>query len=136
MNDAVQAPALWRQLQPAASVLAAVRAGRSGSEALEAVPATQRPGVQALVYAALRQLGRAEALRKLLAPRQPAPAVDALLCLALALAWRDEGAPYEPHTLVNQAVEARRRTTSASDPINPPNTLAAKLTVIQPGRPR
>ncbi len=57
----------------------------------------------------MRELGRAEALRKLLAARKPPPAVDALLCVALALAWRDEGAPYEAHTLVNQAVEAAKR---------------------------
>jgi 16S rRNA (cytosine967-C5)-methyltransferase len=110
MNPPAQAPSLWRQLQAAAEVLAAVRAGRSGGEALEAVPVALRPGVQALVYAALRQLGRAEALRRLLAPRKPPPAVDALLCLALALAWRDEDAPYEAHTLVNQAVECAKRT--------------------------
>jgi 16S rRNA (cytosine967-C5)-methyltransferase len=30
----------------------------------------------------------------------------------LALAWRDEEAPYEPHTLVNQAVEAAKKTKS------------------------
>ena len=109
MSEVTQAPALWRQLQAAASVLAAVRAGASGTTALDAVPGALRPGVQALAYAALRELGRAEALRKLLAARKPPPAVDALLCVALALAWRDEGAPYEAHTLVNQAVEAAKR---------------------------
>jgi len=108
MSDTGQAPALWRQLQAGATTLAAIRAGSSGTAALEAVPGPLRPGVQALVYAALRELGRAEALRRLLAPRRPPPAVDALLCLALALAWRDEGAPYEAHTLVNQAVEAAK----------------------------
>ncbi len=110
MSETGQAPALWRQLQAGAVALAAIRAGHSGTQAIEAVPGLLRPGVQALVYAALRQLGRAEALRKLLAPRKPPPAADALLCLALALAWRDEGAPYEVHTLVNQAVEAAKRT--------------------------
>ncbi len=110
MSEPGQTPALWRQLQAAAVALAAIRAGASGTAAIEAAPALLRPGVQALVYAALRQLGRAEALRKLLAPRKPPPAADALLCLALALAWRDEGAPYEAHTLVNQAVEAAKRT--------------------------
>lgn len=109
MNEGAQAPALWRQLQSAATVLAAVRSGASGTAALEAVAGPLRPGVQALVYAALRELGQAEALRKLLASRKPPPPVDALLCLALALAWRDEGAPYEAHTLVNQAVEAAKR---------------------------
>lgn len=112
MSETGQAPALWRQLQAGAAALAAIRAGTSGTAALEAVPGVLRPGVQALVYAALRELGRAEALRTLLAPRKPPPAADALLCLALALAWRDEGAPYEAHTLVNQAVEAAKRTES------------------------
>lgn len=110
MREDKLAPALWRQLQAAAVALAAIRAGTSGTAAIEAVPDLLRPGVQALVYAALRQLGRAEALRRLLAPRKPPPAADALLCLALALGWRDEGAPYETHTLVNQAVEAAKRT--------------------------
>ena len=110
---------LWRQLQQAAQALAAVRGGRSATDALAQVPAALRPGVQALLYAGLRQLGRAEALRRLLAPRAPAPRVDALLCLALALAWQPvddaqapqgDGARYEPHTLVNQAVEAAKNT--------------------------
>jgi 16S rRNA (cytosine967-C5)-methyltransferase len=35
---------------------------------------------------------------------------DALLCTALALSWDDQGAPYAPHTLVNQAVEAAKKT--------------------------
>ncbi|MFN4351648.1 MAG: 16S rRNA (cytosine(967)-C(5))-methyltransferase RsmB [Hylemonella sp.] len=109
MSDTGQAPPLWRQLQAGAAALAAIRAGTSGTAAIEAVPAMLRPGVQALVYAALRELGRAEALRRLLAPRKPPPAADALLCLALALGWREDG-PYEIHTLVNQAVEAAKRT--------------------------
>jgi 16S rRNA (cytosine967-C5)-methyltransferase len=109
MSDTGQSPPLWRQLQAGAAALAAIRAGTSGTAAIEAVPALLRPGVQALVYAALRELGRAEALRRLLAPRKPPPAADALLCLALALGWREDG-PYEIHTLVNQAVEAAKRT--------------------------
>lgn len=100
---------LWRQLQAAASVLAAVRGGSSATTALAAVPVELRPGVQALVFQSLRWLGRAEALRRHLAQRAPAPAADALLCTALALAWHPEHAPYEPFTLVNQAVEAAKR---------------------------
>jgi 16S rRNA (cytosine967-C5)-methyltransferase len=72
-----------------------------------------RPGAQALAFHALRQLGRAEALRRRLAKRAPPPAADALLCTALALAWRDEGAPYPPFTLVDQAVEAAKRSREA-----------------------
>ncbi|NML48358.1 16S rRNA (cytosine(967)-C(5))-methyltransferase RsmB [Ramlibacter sp. G-1-2-2] len=100
---------LWRQLQAAASVLAAVRRGESATPALARVAAELRPGAQALVFHVLRNLGRAEALRKQLAKRAPPPAADALLCTALALAWREEGAPYAPFTLVDQAVEAAKR---------------------------
>jgi len=108
-RNSVQAPPLWRQLQAAASVLAAVRAGTSATAALAATEGSLRPGVQSLVFRALRDLGRAQALRVQLAKKAPPPAADALLCLALALAWRDDDAPYEPHTLVDQAVEAARR---------------------------
>lgn len=100
---------LWRQLQAAAEVVQAVRAGASATPAMAAVPAELRAGVQALVFQALRQLGRAEALRAQLARRAPPPAADALLCTALALAWDAAHAPYEPFTLVNQAVEAAKR---------------------------
>ncbi len=86
-----------------------MREGASATSSLAAVPGDLRPGVQALVFQALRWLGRAEALRRQLARRTPAPQVDALLCTALALAWRTEDAPYEPFTLVNQAVEAAKR---------------------------
>jgi 16S rRNA (cytosine967-C5)-methyltransferase len=64
------------------------------------------------LFQALRQLGRAQALRAQLASRTPAPLPDALLCTALALAWDPDHAPYEPHTLVNQAVEAAKNTRS------------------------
>jgi 16S rRNA (cytosine967-C5)-methyltransferase len=100
---------LWRQLQGAAFLLMAVRSGRSMTAALEDVDAAIRPGVQALGFHALRQLGRAEALRQRLASRPPPPEADALLCTALALIWTDEGAPYTAHTLVDQAVEAAKR---------------------------
>lgn len=105
---------LWRQLQAVATVLQAIRAGVSGTAALADVPADLRPGVQALVFHVLRSLGRAEALRQLLANRTPPPPADALLCAALALAWRAEDAPYEVFTLVNQAVEAAKRSAATS----------------------
>jgi 16S rRNA (cytosine967-C5)-methyltransferase len=103
---------LWQQLQAVAQALAQVRRGVSGTAALEAVPSNLRPGVQALLFQALRQLGRAQALRAQLASRTPAPLPDALLCTALALAWDPDNAPYEPHTLVNQAVEVAKNTRS------------------------
>ena len=107
-NKPEQTP-LWRQLQATAQVIQAVREGQSGSTAVEAVQADLRPGVQALAFHAWRNLGQAEALRKQLAKRPPPPAVDALLCVALALAWTDQDAPYDAFTLVNQCVEAAKR---------------------------
>ena len=107
-DNSVQVP-LWRQLQGAASLLMAVREGQSMTAALEDVDTALRPGVQALGFHALRWLGRAEAIRQLLAKRPPPPEADALLCVAIALAWADEEAPYAVHTLVDQAVEAAKR---------------------------
>ncbi|MFM2427931.1 MAG: hypothetical protein RL707_1758, partial [Pseudomonadota bacterium] len=86
-----------------------IRSGISGTAAMAGVSAELKPGVQSLVFHVLRSLGRAEALRQLLASRAPRPPADALLCTALALAWRDDEAPYEVFTLVNQAVEAAKR---------------------------
>ena len=77
--------------------------------ALEDIDASLRPGVQALGFHALRQLGRAEALRQLLVNRPPPPEADALLCVVLALAWSEADSPYTAHTLVDQAVEAAKR---------------------------
>jgi 16S rRNA (cytosine967-C5)-methyltransferase len=102
-------PPLWRQLQLTAHALASIRSGVSGSVAFEAVEPALRPGVQALGFQVLRWLGRAEALRRQLAKRTPPPPADALLCTALALAWDAERSPYEPFTLVDQAVEAAKR---------------------------
>ena len=77
--------------------------------ALLDVDATLRPGVQALGFHALRWLGRAEALRQQLAKRPPPPEADALLCVALALAWNEKEALYSTFVLVDQAVEAAKR---------------------------
>lgn len=100
---------LWLQLQHTAAAIAQIRAGVSGSVAFAAVESSLRPGVQALGFQTLRWLGRAEALRRQLAQRTPPPGADALLCTALALGWDPELAPYEPFTLVDQAVEAAKR---------------------------
>jgi len=104
-----QPVALWQQLQAVALALVLIRKGTSGTAALEAVTPVLRPGVQALLFHVLRQLGRAQALRDQLVSRTPAPLADALLCSALALAWDEAAAPYDPHTLVNQAVEAAKK---------------------------
>lgn len=107
--QATEKTPLWRQLNATAQVLQKVRAGASGGAAVEAVAPDLRPAVQALAFHAWRHAGRAEVLRKQLAKKAPPPAVDALLCLALALIWREEGAPYDAFTLVNQCVEAAKR---------------------------
>ena len=106
---AESAPPLWRQLQLVAQAVQGVREGRSLSAQLEQVEPALRPGVQALSFHALRWLGTAEVLRRALARRAPPPAVDALLCTALALAQPEPSALYDTFTLVNQTVEAARR---------------------------
>ena len=78
---------LWQLLQATAGVVASVRSGKSGTAAVESVSQALRPGVQALAFQVWRNLGRAQALRTLLATKPPAPATDALLCVALALVW-------------------------------------------------
>ena len=121
-------PALAEQLAGAARLLAGVAAGRSLSETLPALPPALRPGVQALVFDALRHWGLSMALRRLLCRQAPAPLVAALLELTLGLldaaALAAESQPaaaaesvrpthgprplYPAHTLVDQAVAALR----------------------------
>ena len=100
---------LWRQLQATSAVLLAVRGGTSGTAALGRVEPMLRPAVQALTFDVLRSLARAEHLRRQLATRAPPPQADALLCVVLALGWREQGMAYTAFTLVNQAVEAAKR---------------------------
>jgi len=107
-THAEQVP-LWQQLQGAAALLMAVRAGRSMTAELEQLAPHLRPGVQALGFHALRWLGRAEALRQQLVSRAPPPEADALLCVALALAAEVDESLYSPYTLVDQAVEAAKQ---------------------------
>ncbi len=104
-----QSPPLWRLLQATAAAVQATRQGRSLTAQLESVSQDLRPGVQALSFQALRQMGRATALKEVLATKPPPAAVDALLCTALALCWDEKSAPYPVHTLVNQTVEAARK---------------------------
>ena len=101
--------ALWQQLQCVADVVAQVRSGTSAQVALATAPVALRAGVQAIVFDVLRALGRAQALRTLLVPRPPAPAVDALLCAALALLSEPGEPRYDAFTLVNQSVESAKR---------------------------
>ena len=109
LQPAPDSAPLWRQLLATASVILAVRGGASGTAAMESVNPDLRAGVQALAFQVWRNLGRAEALRVHLARKRPPPPVDALLCVALALAWSPDDCPYDAFTLVNQAVEAAKR---------------------------
>jgi len=108
-------PPLARLLDRTADAVAAVRAGRSLTEALDALDGEWRPGVLALASDVMRRLGTALAVRERLAPRQPPAPVDALLLSALVLLLpRDGAAPYADHTLVDQAVTAARHRTPAA----------------------
>ena len=111
---ATRSLALARLLVHAADAVQAVRAGESLTAALTRCPAPARPGTQALAFEALRRLGTAQALRARLAPRQPPPAVDALLLTGLALLAAGDDAPYSEHTLVDQAVTAAHDRNPAS----------------------
>ena len=102
--------ALWRLLQAVTNLLMALRRGVTASASLDATPPDLRAGTQAIAFQVLRNLGRAEALCKLLAKRTPPPEVHALMCSVLALAWKDEDNPFDNFTLVNQAVESAKRT--------------------------
>ena len=102
-------PPLWQKMQVVARLLQSVRDGKSASRLIESVDPLLRAGVQALLFQVLRNLGRAQSLRSLLASRTPPAAADALLCSALALAWHDSQAVFDVHTLVNQTVEAAKR---------------------------
>lgn len=118
------AATLAAQLRQTARCVQAVEQGRSLTEVMPQVPGELRPGVQALTFHVLRELGTARAVVARLAQRKPDPAVAALLCCAVVLLLTDampephsEGPPaarsggfqYAAHTVVNQAVEAARQ---------------------------
>ena len=113
--DQAPTPPLWLLLERSAGAVQAVCAGRSLSDVLPDVPAAQRPGVRALTFTALRQLGATREVLRELAAKAPAPPLASLLCVALALLWPSEGTPpYAAHTLVDQAVAAARRRAPAA----------------------
>lgn len=110
---------LWRDLIACAQLIGAVQAGASLSAALPQTAAHgkwdagQRGAAQALSFAVLRRLGMARAL---LAGLQPKPVHPPLLRdvlqTALVLLLPDAPAHYAAHTVVDQAVEACKRTPS------------------------
>lgn len=127
---------LSETLLAGAKAVQQVLAGRSLSDALAAAPASVRASAQAVSFHAMRQLGLARELSRLMVPRPPKePLLDALLLVSLALletainaatdtvenahgaseggvvsaasARSDRSLPvYAVHTLVDQAVTA------------------------------
>jgi 16S rRNA (cytosine967-C5)-methyltransferase len=119
MSEVPPPPPLAQLLERSADAVRAVRDGRSLNDALAELPASLRPGVQALTFHALRHLGSASQALQALAPKAPAPRIEALLCVALALLWPADRPAYAAHTLVDQAVAAaRRRTPGAAAFVN------------------
>ena len=109
--------ALSHLLDHTADMVQGVREGRSLTELLVRVPAPARAGTQALTFQVLRALGGAQAVRSVVAPKTPPPAVDALLVAAIALLWppaAGERPTYPDHTLVDQAVHAAHQRTPAA----------------------
>ena len=103
------APPLWRQLTHVAAAVGQMCSGRSLTDALAAVAPELRPGVQALSFHVARHLGSAQALRRELVSRHLQREVDALLCTALALLAGEKTPLYSAFTVVDQAVEAAKR---------------------------
>jgi len=108
VSTAHPSPPLSRLLDLSAELVQAVRGGRSATDWMARCPPDARAGVQALGFDVLRRLGAATEARARMAPKPPPPAVDALLCTALALLWPTPSPPYPDHTLVDQAVTAAR----------------------------
>src|SRR5256885_15931613 len=62
-SQAPAAPPLWQQLDAVAQCLQSVLEGQSSRSVLARVAQPLRPGVQALLFQVLRQLGRSEERR-------------------------------------------------------------------------
>lgn len=114
----LQADSLAAALTGAARAVARVRAGSALPPALATVFADSgaapagRGAMQDIAYRAMRLRGLSDALIGLLTRQAPAAPLHALLGCALALLCApDQPAPYDAHTVVNQAVEA-----AAADP--------------------
>jgi 16S rRNA (cytosine967-C5)-methyltransferase len=110
----------------AAQAVAAVSEGSALPAALleagyKGMPADTRGAAQDLAYRAMRWLGTSEAILREVTARPPEPAqLGALLQVALALLL-DPQRPYEPYTVVDQAVEAcaaNRRIAQAKGMVN------------------
>ena len=100
---------LAQLLAHTADAVGAVRLGQSLNDAIARCPKEARGGTQSLTFSVLRRLGLAMAARAQLATKKPPPELDALLLTSIALLWPETEAPYEEHTLVNQAVIAAQK---------------------------
>ena len=85
---------------------------RSATEVIKDEHPDTRAAVQSLLFLSLRHWGTAQVFKSMLVDRQPTPKIDFLLGTALSLMAPESGAPYETHTLVNQAVEATKQVRS------------------------
>lgn len=108
------APPLWKILQQSAKALQAIESGQSWTAVAPTVDGAVRSAVQAVVYAVLRNWWLGQALqRELLDSGKKMPKRAAvLLRIALVLLAAErfvDGAVYDAHTVVNQAVEAAKR---------------------------
>ena len=102
MSAAHPSPPLSRLLDLSAELVQAVRSGRSATAWMARCPPDARAGVQALGFDVLRRLGAATEARARMAPKPPPPAVDALLCTALALLW-----PYTAEWFADDEIDAQ-----------------------------
>jgi 16S rRNA (cytosine967-C5)-methyltransferase len=108
----VQSLPLWRQLQAAIDAVEKVALGRSGNEAIAALPVEVRPAAQSLAFHVWRNLGMARSLAQMLAKKAPAPWPHAALHTGLALLQSDGVPRYDEFTLVDQLVEAVKKRSS------------------------
>jgi len=108
---------LWRDLIACAQLIGAVQDGASLATAVPQSAmrsrwdAAQRGAAQALSFTALRHLGTARAVLSALHPKAiHPPLLRDVLQSALVLLMPDASEHYAAHTVVNQAVEACKRT--------------------------
>jgi 16S rRNA (cytosine967-C5)-methyltransferase len=89
-------------------VMQVVHEGRSLSALLDTVNETERPAIQSLTYATLRDWNHAQALISEYVSKKPSKELDALLTVAAMLIKNREGAQnqYAVPTTVNEAVKA------------------------------
>ncbi|MGC8508535.1 MAG: 16S rRNA (cytosine(967)-C(5))-methyltransferase RsmB [Thiomonas sp.] len=110
---------LWRDLMACAQLVGAVQDGASLATALPQSAmrgqwdAAQRGAAQALSFTVLRHLGTARAALSALHPKAiHPPLLRDVLHTALVLLMPQASGHYAAHTVVNQAVEACKRTTA------------------------